>query len=385
MSSSIITKKQHYVPQFYLKNFSENKHSIGLYLFKQNIIVEHSSIINSLYENFYYDKDNKVEKKLSEFEGEWDNIIKDVLASESLPLEYKKISMLKLFILITSARTKLIGKEFNEKMSEIYNQIVKVEFPDKYKKFDVKFEHPTLMNIQAVQKLLLYVVDLKIDLLVNKSHIDFVTSDNPTIFCNQLFEYKRLSRGYGFGEFGIQFIIPISSKYAIVMYDENVYRLKTNLISSGSVIKKLNELILNNADEVLVFLCKDEEKIKAKEISYLKSLLKKKSSTKPGCECGELIVFKNKQIYGRYDLSDVFEIKDTFLTMNISDHSQDEINKKITEELEKERNRLLNLCDEERIRIIKEQKADMITFCFDDMQRPWIKRLNCLKNNALLD
>lgn len=43
------------------------------------------------------------------------------------------------------------------------------------------------------------VIDLKIDLLINRSAIDYVTSDNPTIFYNQLFREKNLSRGFGWG------------------------------------------------------------------------------------------------------------------------------------------------------------------------------------------
>ena len=92
------------------------------------------------------------------------------------------------------------------------------------------------------QKFLPLVIDLKMDLLINRSTINYVTSDNPVVFYNQLFQEKNLSRGYGWGEYGIQFIIPVSPRIAICMYDSEVYEIKEKTLKSDSTINKLNEL-----------------------------------------------------------------------------------------------------------------------------------------------
>ena len=64
-------RRQHYVPKFYLRNFSENKKSVGMYLLKENKIITHGSINDSLWKEYFYGEDAVVENKLAEYEGRW--------------------------------------------------------------------------------------------------------------------------------------------------------------------------------------------------------------------------------------------------------------------------------------------------------------------------
>ena len=48
--------RQHYVPKFYLRNFSENNKSIGLYRFKEKKIIKQGSIRDILQKNIIMER-----------------------------------------------------------------------------------------------------------------------------------------------------------------------------------------------------------------------------------------------------------------------------------------------------------------------------------------
>lgn len=101
-------RRQHYVPKFYLRNFSENNKSVGIYLFKENKMIKHASINDNLWKEYYYGEDAVVENKLADYEGRWNEIISSILETESLPDTEKDLACLRFFILIASARTLLL-------------------------------------------------------------------------------------------------------------------------------------------------------------------------------------------------------------------------------------------------------------------------------------
>ena len=240
----------------------------------------------------------------------------------------------------------------------------------------VKFKYPTLKFMDIAQRFLPLVIDLNVDLLINRSHIDYVTSDNPVVFCNQLFQEKNLSRGFGWGEYGIQFIVPVSPKIAICMYDGEVYDIKEKFLNSSSIINKLNELFLDNSDDVLVFANGGNDKARKEKMSYIEELVKRKACHFVQDEDNGVMVFSNKQIYGSYDLSDIFTIKQKYKDIYISSHSEEEINEKIDTEEEKILRKLEKMTEEERESLLSQKKAELITVSFNDMERTWVKIYN---------
>lgn len=374
-------RRQHYVPKFYLRNFSENKKSVGLYLFDASKIIEHGSIEDVLWKEYFYGKDAVVENKLAEYEGKWNNIVSAIIETEKLPDDKRESVLLRYFILISSARTLRRGNEANKDYTDLLTKVLEAEEPALYEKvmgggedgLAVKINYPALAFINAARQCIPLVIDLKMNLLINRSAIDYVTSDNPTVFYNQLYQAKNLSRGFGWGEYGIQFIIPISPKIAICMYDSEVYTMKEKIIKSSSKVKKLNELFLNNSDKLIIFMYGGDDAEKAKKLSYVNSLVKSRIHSSIQEADSDVIKFSNKQIIGRYDLSDIFEIKQKYMKMSISDHSEEEINEKLGAEIAKLVESLQAMTEDEWQTLLKNKKAELIGFSFSDMVRPWVK------------
>ncbi|HEX2983013.1 MAG TPA: DUF4238 domain-containing protein, partial [Ignavibacteriales bacterium] len=60
-------KNQHFVPQFYLRNFSENKKSLCDYNLSNNKYIKNASIKDMASQNYFYGKDENIEKLLSKY------------------------------------------------------------------------------------------------------------------------------------------------------------------------------------------------------------------------------------------------------------------------------------------------------------------------------
>lgn len=60
-----MVKKQHYVPQFYLSNFSDKKwKNIGFFRFDRQKFVRNAAISSVAYRDNLYDNNDEVEKAL---------------------------------------------------------------------------------------------------------------------------------------------------------------------------------------------------------------------------------------------------------------------------------------------------------------------------------
>ena len=383
-------RRQHYVPKFYLRNFSPNNKSIGLYRFIEGKIIERASIKDSFWKEYFYGEDASVENKLAEYERKWNNIISSVIEREQLPDNEKELVLLRFFILITSARTWKRGNQINKEVTGLIKKLLEMEEPTLFNTsiaegLSIRMANPSLLFINSAQQILPSMIDLEMDVLINKSAINYITSDNPTVFCNQLFLEKSLTRGYGWGEHGIQFIVPISPKIAICMYDSEVYKMNKNIISSIDTINKLNELFMNNADESIVFLCDPaNDKTIDENLKYIKELaLKYASSSKLSDEC-DVVIFSNKQVRGGYDLSDIFEVRKKYSDMSISNHGEEEINQKINFEIEKLVIKLQEMPEDELLKLLESKKGEIIHFYFDDMIRPWVKTYDKYKDIIMI-
>lgn len=381
-------RRQHYVPKFYLRNFSENDKSVGIYRFKENKIIKYGSINENLWEEYFYGEDAVVENKLAEYEGIWDNIISTIIKTERLPKDPRALVQLRYFMLMTSARTLKRGNQTNDIYSTVIKKVLEVENPELFEKIMrgnkdeliVKIDYPALLFMSVVQELLPIVLDLKIDLLINKSSIDYVTSDNPVVLCNELFQKKNLSRGFGLGEYGIQLIVPVSPQIAICMYDSEVYTIKKKNLDSNSTINKLNELFLNNSDKMIVFMYGGDDKKKNEKLNYVNKLVEKRVHSSVQNENGDMIGCLNKQVLGEYDLSDVFEIKQKYKEMCISNHSEEEINEKLKAEIDKFADKLQTMTEDEIQTLLESKKGEFVVITFDDMIRPRVKLYDELKN-----
>ena len=81
-------KKQHFVPRFYLRNFSLNAEGkkISLFNFAACKYVSCSNLYDQAYKNYFYGEDLTIEDALADLEKEAAKIINSTLLNDTVPM-----------------------------------------------------------------------------------------------------------------------------------------------------------------------------------------------------------------------------------------------------------------------------------------------------------
>jgi Protein of unknown function (DUF4238) len=255
-------KKQHFIPKFYLRGFSNNNDgtSIGIYHKQKKLFIPCSGLNNQGYEDYLYGKDGYFEKALSLIEVDSAPIIDKIKTDEILPYiqsnEYKSLLS---FVILMGARNPNTAKEAVQSQEKLFRKLEELS-PGSSE------ELPTMTQEQAIEMVFRNVTtvyqvstDLKCKLLINHTKYPFITSDNPLTEYNQFMEPKKLSTSTtGYACMGFQLFLPIDHQKMLVYYDDLVYKVgdkKKSIveITDDDTIHNLNVLQILNSDEMIYF------------------------------------------------------------------------------------------------------------------------------------
>jgi hypothetical protein len=282
-------KKQHYVPQFYLRNFSKDGKQIFVYHLASQVC-NLSPIVSTCQEKYFYDVDPEFEKMLNQIESRQAPVIKKIIDLQNLEtLSANELYDLMAFFVIQDTRTKdarmLVDKhvelfvskyikpmmkadqELKKKYTPEYIDSLKITMPNFYKfTFGV-----ALSSIEALS-------DLLPVLIVNKTFKPFISSDSPVIKNN----YYRVGKNGLVGVLspGLQIFCPLTEKLLILFIHREAYDLhftKNMMIelTNESDIDKINELQILNCLDILLFT-------NSNDFGYVHSLFLSYSKRKTG-------------------------------------------------------------------------------------------------------
>ena len=242
-------KKQHYVPQFYLKNFSDqSQKAVGHFVVDRKKFIEHSPICNIACENFLYGQDLNRENFLARQEAKWAIAIRYIIEKQGIENGIYRLDLC-LFIAAQICRTIKMRDEQNE----MYRQIKEIDESFVPKNFD-----PFYFVSDIVPKITFFISDFEYLVIVNKTDSPFITSDNPVIMYNSMLAKNKIRCSYGIGTQGIQIFVPLSSCICVCLYDKTVYRSVTDnhriAIEDAGTVFEINKLICNNSYNNLFFL-----------------------------------------------------------------------------------------------------------------------------------
>jgi hypothetical protein len=224
-------KNQHYIPKFYLRNFSyqSNEKQIGLFNIFNQIFCEKAKLKAQGSKNFFYGKDGKIEDSLCVMEGVFALRIREIIETLKLP---KKNSIehfeLLSFIAVTDLRNPVHIEGTKNMMKEMERRLIQLD--DNVEKDNLM---PSLLHDEIVEMSLSLILDvtsiiydLEYKLLINETQKPFISSDFPVIKYNQFLENKnwKFSKT-GFAMMGLQIFVPLNHKITLVFYDSAVYKL----------------------------------------------------------------------------------------------------------------------------------------------------------------
>lgn len=299
-------KKQHYVPVFYLKNFSSDGKRINLWNIRSKKKRPSVGLKAQCQKNFFYGDDRTLEKMLGDIESRTSNVLKDIAENSKLPHRWhKNCEYLMRYILIQHLRTAYASEVMIDRTKQLKDFLKKLEghVPENLEKEidqEYKIKKQVAPQLCTISSFCHFdsISDLAIKLLINKTQTEFITSDHPVVLYNQLLNYdpqiqqKIPFPTTGLGAKGIQLFFPISPTKVLLMYDDNVYSVgnsyKTNIpIYQRQQVMDINVLQMCSGNQNIYF--KDDtfdiEKLHNISERYIKKILNDLHSTpKPKIE-----------------------------------------------------------------------------------------------------
>jgi hypothetical protein len=258
-------KKQHFVPQFYMRNFAidPDRRHISLYVIKSRKYIPSAPIKDQAYKHNFYGQTG-TEDKLSELESEVAPIIKTVISDSILPSRKSDDYIwLLAFALFQDARTPAAACRIDKSNEEFVRKLA-LEYPDLRHFADgiqVKDPDTPSLALHITSEILPFAEDLCCKLLINKTRRAFIASDSPTVRYNQFLEKRHLlGSNTGIACKGLQIFLPLGPRHLVMFFDGSVYRVggRKHLerlieVVREDDVKTLNMMQAANADGVLYF------------------------------------------------------------------------------------------------------------------------------------
>lgn len=239
--------KEHYVPQFYLKNFGDK-----IYLYdKQNNKVSQSTPRNVAFQRNFYANNNdaasKIEHEMSQFEGDANRVLSNIIKTESVTgLSDTDRAVLCLFVALQFART----PEFRDWRHDMIQSVLDVlkhrgitdplveEQEERVKSahLDSMFDYVDLAGP--------YLLRMRVCLLKNNTDMPLWTSDNPVVRDN-------VTTGkLGLDSPDVQFYLPLTPKLLFMLYDDTHMDIMDDLAAAAGISEESRAWVRNSIPEV---------------------------------------------------------------------------------------------------------------------------------------
>lgn len=258
------TKKQHYIPRFYMKNFANNKKQYNVIDIFEKKYYNNIPYMNQCYEKYFYDKDNRWEKELELLENKWSILINKIIVENYYPDENEK-KTLKEFAVYQKNRTKYHSEEMQELVWANLKAYIEIKLNHENKKIDEekleKIKKAFLKNkkqniiqdsLKVSKSICKHIDDLELCIIKYNTKRKLISSDNPIICYNNLY-----FRATGYDYAGIIIFFPVNSELLIVIYDSTMYANNDSkkIINSTNEyeVKYLNYYQILNSNGLIFF------------------------------------------------------------------------------------------------------------------------------------
>lgn len=254
-------KNQHFVPQFYLRNFSTDNKSISTFILKSEKFIEHASISKQASKDYFYSDDMMIEEGLSKIEADAAESINVILEAPLSPLSLKDFARVLYFTVIQLGRTTAAADDNEESIKALCHEVqaFSARFGKNFPESPISYIpkkpvlQPLILHALAFETGMFDNLDYRI--LINKTTTPFITGDTPACLYNQ-FRERIGSFSYGIGSRGIQLYLPLSHLIAILFYDPQCYKVGFKkqsyfCIQNTCDINEFNKLIASSARNAL--------------------------------------------------------------------------------------------------------------------------------------
>lgn len=248
-------KNQHYVPRAHFKPFSSEGcgRSVNLYNIKTGP-VQNAPVRGQCSKSYFYGKDSKLDDLLKKVEGVYATIVRR-LESDATSINERDLENLLLFTIMQLARTEFAIERRKALTADMKNAV----FIDHLSK-EPEPSHEEIVNstMLVFLKSREYLRDLRQCIVVNKTHMNFITSDDPAVIANRFHTQRLGTTTHGLGSSGTLLVLPLTPCHAFMCYDGGVYSVRNKsghlvAVRRAGDIEAFNELQALNCCANLYF------------------------------------------------------------------------------------------------------------------------------------
>jgi len=243
-------RKQHFVPQFLLKNFASDseRRRISLFYLPGSKVVKGASIKDQAYRKNLYGSDQNLEEYFRAVETKVSAIIDRIISTENIDLTPGEETMLKHLVSLQINRTpeQISGlqSQFDKMMKIVLRHDPRVK--DYLKDITIKITSPYHFLFVIALRVTPALFDLKVSLLKNGSEEEILIGQHPAVVSNPVLYLKQWPGSLqGVASKGALILLPVSPQHAIALYDRRRYGLRNferiGVLSHGDV-GKINTL-----------------------------------------------------------------------------------------------------------------------------------------------
>lgn len=257
-------KKQHYVSQFLLRNFScgTDEKLINLYDRKNDRPIKQSPIKDHAQEKYFYGEDLVFENFLGETENKAAPVIREIFDTAKLPprddIRYKRLLH---FVMLYAFRTKAAAENTEEYLNQMMKEYFKYikDAPDiDWDKYRLAHPEPGAMNLAYYYNNWVVGADLEPLLIANITNKDFYISDDPLIQYNPFMQSRKCYWGANsLMNKGLVLLFPLHPKWYLMLYDPYRYDVRVSgdlvIVDKSNDIYKINQLQAINCDRFLFY------------------------------------------------------------------------------------------------------------------------------------
>lgn len=261
-------KNQHFVPQSYLRFFSNNEKTIGTYSINKDFPFTNAPIKGQASEDYIYSKDIRIEGQLEEMEKVCMRIFRKIITNPDYVLhDVEKLDVIG-YLVLQFGRTRLSIDRMKESINESINDWGIQKFKefvghnniiDPHLRFACKKEHEGAFTLGMYNESITLCYDLTIKCLVISPLLNkyFITSDNPVCLLNPLFDLYGIPNVINFNQKGLCLLMTLTPSVAILLYDSESYKIGARkpclALSNSKDIDTINRIVASNSNEVLYF------------------------------------------------------------------------------------------------------------------------------------
>ncbi len=257
-------RKQHYIPKFYLRNFSfqKNGKQIGVFNTKSGFFKPDAKLKTLAYNPYFYGKDGKIENALADIESEASPLLREIVETYNIPqINSELYAKVLYFLILMSLRNPLASEELISS-GEALRKII-LDMSDRRVEIDanemMNKEEAIRTVLRQLDMCVVFCSDLSLKILVNKTNVPFLIADNPVVKYNQFLEQKKWPGCIsGYATVGLQLFWPLDPANMLLLYDNSIYKVGNRrerkiIIENANEIDQLNLLQFLNCGSLIFF------------------------------------------------------------------------------------------------------------------------------------